>query len=175
MGELWGVFCEDFGENWPRYNITALYQTSGKHGTVCPDPIKNGLDFSVFQHYFQRLGWLLISLGRSFYSRLIWNIVCGIVILVGYMPRIYIPVYTLPFCGWFFFFFFFFFFRRHTGNIFAFLSFWSLCLCLAQFRESGLVKLRVSAVMWTHCQAMLLLSQTLLDRSNWSSGPYLNI
>ena len=24
-GELWGVFCEDFGENWPRYNGTALY------------------------------------------------------------------------------------------------------------------------------------------------------
>ena len=19
LGELWGVFCEDFGENWPRY------------------------------------------------------------------------------------------------------------------------------------------------------------
>ena len=24
-GELWGVFCEDFQENWPRYNSTALY------------------------------------------------------------------------------------------------------------------------------------------------------
>ena len=24
-GELWGVFCEDFGENWPCYNGTALY------------------------------------------------------------------------------------------------------------------------------------------------------
>ena len=23
--ELWGVFCEDFQENWPRYNGTALY------------------------------------------------------------------------------------------------------------------------------------------------------
>ena len=22
--ELWGVFCWDFGENWPRYNGTAL-------------------------------------------------------------------------------------------------------------------------------------------------------
>ena len=21
-GELWSVFCEDFGENWPRYNGT---------------------------------------------------------------------------------------------------------------------------------------------------------
>ena len=24
-GELWGVFCEEFGENWPRYNGIALY------------------------------------------------------------------------------------------------------------------------------------------------------
>ena len=24
-GELWAVFCEDFGENWLRYNGTALY------------------------------------------------------------------------------------------------------------------------------------------------------
>ena len=25
MGELWGVFCGYFWENWPRYNGTALY------------------------------------------------------------------------------------------------------------------------------------------------------
>ena len=25
MGELWGVNCEDFGENWQHYNSTALY------------------------------------------------------------------------------------------------------------------------------------------------------
>ena len=24
-GELWGVYCEDLGENWPRYNSTTLY------------------------------------------------------------------------------------------------------------------------------------------------------
>ena len=24
MGELWGAICENFGENWPRYNDTAL-------------------------------------------------------------------------------------------------------------------------------------------------------
>ena len=23
--EVWGVYCEEFGENWPRYNGTALY------------------------------------------------------------------------------------------------------------------------------------------------------
>ena len=25
MGELSGVYCDEFGENWPRYNGTALY------------------------------------------------------------------------------------------------------------------------------------------------------
>ena len=24
-GDLWGAYCEDFRENWPRYNGTALY------------------------------------------------------------------------------------------------------------------------------------------------------
>ena len=24
MSELWGVYCENFQENWPRYNGTAL-------------------------------------------------------------------------------------------------------------------------------------------------------
>ena len=24
-GKLWGVFCEDLGENWPNYNGTVLY------------------------------------------------------------------------------------------------------------------------------------------------------
>ena len=24
-GNIWGVFCKDLGENWPRYNSTALY------------------------------------------------------------------------------------------------------------------------------------------------------
>ena len=27
-GELWGGFCDDFRENWPRYNGTALYHIS---------------------------------------------------------------------------------------------------------------------------------------------------
>ena len=29
-GELWGVYCEDLGENWPRYNGTALYFTENR-------------------------------------------------------------------------------------------------------------------------------------------------
>ena len=28
QGEVWGVFCGDFGENLPRYNSTALYMAS---------------------------------------------------------------------------------------------------------------------------------------------------
>ena len=24
-GEVWGIFCENLGENWPRYNGTTLY------------------------------------------------------------------------------------------------------------------------------------------------------
>ena len=27
-GELWGVYCEDFEENWPSYNSSALYYVS---------------------------------------------------------------------------------------------------------------------------------------------------
>ena len=27
MGELWGFCCEEFGENWPHYNVTTLYDT----------------------------------------------------------------------------------------------------------------------------------------------------
>ena len=28
-GELWGVYCEDFGENWPHHNGTALFHNAG--------------------------------------------------------------------------------------------------------------------------------------------------
>ena len=30
IGELWDVFCEDFGENWLCYNSTALYSWQNK-------------------------------------------------------------------------------------------------------------------------------------------------
>ena len=30
--ELWGVCGEDFGENWPRYNGTALYEDTNVIG-----------------------------------------------------------------------------------------------------------------------------------------------
>ena len=32
MGELWGVCCRDIGENWPRYNGTALYMGRDVYG-----------------------------------------------------------------------------------------------------------------------------------------------
>ena len=44
-GELWGVYCDEFGETWPRYNGTALYIKNKEwnntaRGTVeCADPI----------------------------------------------------------------------------------------------------------------------------------------
>ena len=30
-GELWGVYYENFEENWPRYNGTVLYQVNLNH------------------------------------------------------------------------------------------------------------------------------------------------
>ena len=30
-GDLWGVYCEEIGENWPRYNGTTLYWTEVMH------------------------------------------------------------------------------------------------------------------------------------------------
>ena len=45
-GELWGVYCDDFGEIWPRYNDTALYFVTSCHkiswssyDTYCRDAI----------------------------------------------------------------------------------------------------------------------------------------
>ena len=35
MGELWGVSCEDFGENWLHYNGTTLYISISDFGIVC--------------------------------------------------------------------------------------------------------------------------------------------
>ena len=32
-GKLWDVYCEDFGENWRRYNGTALYNDPN-HNTI---------------------------------------------------------------------------------------------------------------------------------------------
>ena len=32
-GELWGVYCEDFGEDWPWYNGPTLYP-DGRHSTL---------------------------------------------------------------------------------------------------------------------------------------------
>ena len=34
MGELWCVYCEDLGENWPRYIGTARYSTLVKYAYI---------------------------------------------------------------------------------------------------------------------------------------------
>ena len=34
-GELWVVYFEDFGENWPRYNGTVLYRVI-QDDSFCP-------------------------------------------------------------------------------------------------------------------------------------------
>ena len=34
-GELWGVYCEDFGENRLCYNGTALYLVPWENATLC--------------------------------------------------------------------------------------------------------------------------------------------
>ena len=34
MDELWGIYWEDLGENWPRYNGTALYTVKSSYVVV---------------------------------------------------------------------------------------------------------------------------------------------
>ena len=41
-GELRGVYFKDFGENWPRYNGTALYWVR----------------WDVFRHLYKSFAWL---------------------------------------------------------------------------------------------------------------------
>ena len=36
-GEIWAVFCEDSGENWPRYKGTALKLAPGVTHIACID------------------------------------------------------------------------------------------------------------------------------------------
>ena len=37
-GELWGVICEDFGENWTRYNGTTLHCLApNRRRSITPD------------------------------------------------------------------------------------------------------------------------------------------
>ena len=46
--ELWGVYCQDFGENWPRYNRTALH--------LCSNPPKsNGVLSKQCSHHIHVL------------------------------------------------------------------------------------------------------------------------
>ena len=52
-GELWSVYCEDFGEKWPRYNGIALYFS--RHWVILFSP----------QEYFMRCTGLEISFANS--------------------------------------------------------------------------------------------------------------
>ena len=45
-GELWDVFCEDLGENWLRYNGTALYCDDS--GTWASAAARQALNFPQF-------------------------------------------------------------------------------------------------------------------------------
>ena len=40
-GELWGVYCEDLGENWQRYNATTLYVEHVQY--TCPIRVPYGM------------------------------------------------------------------------------------------------------------------------------------
>ena len=46
-GELWGAFCEDIWENWPRYNGTALYIVSRYMMTSHGNAFRFGVFLSV--------------------------------------------------------------------------------------------------------------------------------
>ena len=43
-GELWGVFREDFGENWSRYNGTALYISGWSKCIYCVQVLKKAIE-----------------------------------------------------------------------------------------------------------------------------------
>ena len=51
-GELWGVFCEDWGENWPRYNGTALYYYCYCRVLCWMCPMARGLQTHWMQHTY---------------------------------------------------------------------------------------------------------------------------
>ena len=46
-GELWGVYCDDLGKNWPRYNGTALYVPMSHNKRLFEKMAKN-LNFDLF-------------------------------------------------------------------------------------------------------------------------------
>ena len=41
-GELWGVFCEDFGEKWSRYNSIKLYSVVRNQWMAHDDLVMQG-------------------------------------------------------------------------------------------------------------------------------------
>ena len=52
-GEMWGVYCDDLGENLPRYNGTALYSETWKK-------IELGKDIYTFRDFLKPLRSLFL-------------------------------------------------------------------------------------------------------------------
>ena len=53
-GELWGVCCEDFGENWPCHNSTTLYL--GDTGTMLSsEPMTNNCQWDPWENNFNEI------------------------------------------------------------------------------------------------------------------------
>ena len=78
VGELWGVFCEDLGENWLRFNRTALYLIfegrNNPHSLVKFALIKNWHDDSAsVTRSFPLILNINYTADPSPYTCLLWN------------------------------------------------------------------------------------------------------
>ena len=67
-GELWGVYCEDFSENWPHYNGTALYQHELQLFDMAPDVVSS----EVYHMWFFLRKWAW-SLNRLYKDMLLFQ------------------------------------------------------------------------------------------------------
>ena len=48
-GEIWGVYCEDIGENWPRYNGIAPYMELARESELCDVCFKDGSGLYLYE------------------------------------------------------------------------------------------------------------------------------
>ena len=65
MGELWGVYCEHFGETWPHYNGTVLYL--GRFVICIMDTeLREWTSGAICFSKFQRLQFILLFIFLSF-------------------------------------------------------------------------------------------------------------
>ena len=68
QGDLWGVYCEDLGENWPRYNRIALYVTNLGHPWYFNWHCITRLDRRIGGYGDRRIvvGWCIHALGLAY-------------------------------------------------------------------------------------------------------------